>query len=112
VDLTSADPQGWLLLGLSEMGVKDFAAAAEDLAHYTSLSPRGGPEEALGWQKLGGCYWQLHRFHDAALAVRHAISINPSDPDLWLILWGVYQDSGQTQNALAAYEKYQALSPR
>lgn len=107
VGLKPEDSTGWWLLGLDQRNLMHFGPAAQAFETYTKLVP-GNVD---GWEELGRCYWRLRRA-DAPDTILHAISIKPQKTELWELLTVAYRDSGQTENAVKAFKRYQTLSSR
>lgn len=69
------------------------------------------PDEPLGYANLGVAQFRLNRHQEAERSVNHALSLDPSDFDLHVLLGEILQAQGREADALRSYEKALALAP-
>ena len=119
-DPLSADTL-WNLASILEKQVRDSARAGSAYGTFIRLFPKdsrvqripaalriAGVNEALAAARTAEA---TSNWDAAALAYRQALSVAPSDADIWVKLSDVYRTSGGTALALAAALKAQELRP-
>ncbi len=87
---------------------QDYARAAEQYAHFVSLSPG----DAAGWNNLGICYRRINAFDQAAAAFERAIQVSPGLLDAYTNLAESRDAQGDLPGAMAALERVLPLLPR
>ena len=83
--------RGTWQIGLKRMGLELFAEAENDLTQALRIIEDGGSkprlESPLAWVYFNRAYvrFELRRYHQAIQDIDHAIELDPSDADSWML---------------------------
>ncbi len=103
-DVLEADPENAAALhglGMLRFRAGDFDAAAA----YLQRAVISDSERASYHLDLGRTLQHLNRIDEAVAAVRHALDLDPGDPDAHLAHAGICVDAGDFAEAEAAYRR-------
>ncbi len=107
VDRHPGDPKGWDLLGTLAATTRTWTLALEAGEMATTLSPEN-------WKyafNFGLSLLEAERFESAAVQLRRARNLNPSEPRVWLKLGAAYFLAGAWDSAAKVYEEVLARWP-
>jgi len=107
---TAADPrfvQAWIDLGAAELSVGHHKQAAEALQKAIALRP-----SSVAWHYLGSVRRAAGDLPLAEIAFRNAIALDPAAATAWINLGAVTRLLGRAQEAIACYERAEALDYR
>lgn len=102
-----AQPHAWLGLGLLALHAGAYDAACAILIKAVELAPR----EAVVHQQYAAALQKLGRFAMAEVELQTACALRPDVAQYWEDLGIVEQALGETQRALEAYRRADALQP-
>ena len=94
-------------MGIAYYNKQDYVNAERYYLEALDLQPGF----VLALRGLGRTYIAMNKLPQAVAALEKAVSIAPRSGDLYLDLGNAYHMSGDTQNALLAYQKVISLSP-
>ena len=96
-------------IGIAELGAKGWAAIEQqrygDALDLFAAAAELAPAEPTVWLGSGFAAYMLGRSDDAERLLEHALSLEPQLIDASRILGDLYHRTGQTQKAIATYEK-------
>ncbi len=67
------------------------------------------PQRAIPWTDKCLALGALGRYHEALEANRHALEIDPSDSDKWLLQGNIFITIGKKQEAMQAFKRAKEL---
>ena len=98
-------------IGLAAQGRADWGAAAAEFARVTALRPPE-PKGSTAWYDLALAYANLHRYDDAARALRSALALDREFLAAMANLIAVDLARGDLQEARIIADRYVSLDPQ
>ncbi len=106
VNSNPRDAHAWYNLGLYYKNSADADAAVDAFRHVTEIDP----DDADTWYFLGSTYAQLKQFPEAMAAFERALKLNPLHASAQFGLARAYQQSGRSDPAHEAMQKFQHIT--
>lgn len=98
----TAQAATWGAMALANIGLNRF----DDAIFCSRMASRFDPEESSFINNLGGAYFRMRRYDDAAAAYERAAKLNPAGAGLYLSNAGAaYFAAGDRSRAISAYER-------
>lgn len=109
-ELMTAFPHSAPLLHLAASAAWKLGALVKAEAYCLSAIA-GDPGFVLAFNTLGLVLKLAGRYRESEASFRQALSMNPSDADIWVNLGNLLRTTGQAKAAEAAYTKALAVAP-
>lgn len=106
-ELDPAAPEIWSEWGRASNALQDYIRAADCFARFIALRP----DNADGYFCLANAYQQAGRYEEAVAMYRQAVERDAGDAASWNNLGKAFSELNQLPEALAAYDRAQALQP-
>jgi tetratricopeptide (TPR) repeat protein len=91
---------------LTSLAALDFSLGrAADARARVDAALSKQPESPALLMLAGGVYAQLRDYASAEKALRKAVELEPSNPNLYAMLGAIYRDQGQTDRAIAEFDR-------